>query len=67
MKLYLSSMNAVSREYVHAEYWHNTIVVNTGDISAVNFDLSMLKKQRLYKQGYSTAMAIVTKKLPKFF
>ncbi|MDP4945821.1 MAG: patatin-like phospholipase family protein [Alishewanella sp.] len=60
-------MNAVSREYVHAEYWHNTIVVNTGDISAVNFDLSMLQKQRLYEQGYSTAMAIVPKKLPKLF
>lgn len=60
-------MNAVSREYVHAEYWHNTIVVNTGDISAVNFELSTAQKMQLYEQGYRTALDIVPRKLPQLF
>ncbi len=60
-------MNAVSREYVHAEYWHNTVVVNTGEVSAVNFELTVAQKQTLYQQGYKTALDIVPRKLPQLF
>jgi NTE family protein len=60
-------MNAVSREYVHAEYWHNTVVVNTGEVSAVNFELTVAQKQALYQQGYNTALDIVPRKLPQLF
>lgn len=60
-------MNAVSREYVHAEYWHNTVVVNTGEVSAVNFELTVAQKQLLYLQGYKTALDIVPRKLPQLF
>lgn len=55
-------MNAVSREYVHAQYWHNTIVVNTGDLSSVNFDMTIEQKQHLYDIGYQTANNIIPKK-----
>lgn len=60
-------MSAVSREYVHAEYWHNTVVVNTGEVSSVDFALSTLQKQQLYNIGYETAIAIVPMKLAEFF
>ncbi|MAD74828.1 MAG: phospholipase [Rheinheimera sp.] len=60
-------MNAISREYVHAEYWHNTIVVNTGVISSVNFDMTLQQKQWLYDIGYQTANDIVPVKLAELF
>lgn len=60
-------MSAVSREYVHAEYWHNTVVINTGEVSSVDFALSTLQKQQLYNIGYETAIAIVPMKLAEFF
>jgi NTE family protein len=60
-------MNAVSREYVHAEYWHKTVVINTGNISAVSFDLTYQQKQELYETGYQTALRIVPIKLKSLF
>jgi len=60
-------MNAMSREYVHAHYWHNTILINTGDVSSVDFSLPTLKKRELLQIGYDTAKAIIPKKLPFFF
>lgn len=47
-------MTAISREYVNAKYWQNTVVVNTGDISAVDFSLSPEIKHYLFELGYST-------------
>ena len=49
-------MTALSREYVHAEHWHNTLVINTGAASSVDFDMSGEDKLALYTQGYETAM-----------
>ncbi|MCV2886011.1 patatin-like phospholipase family protein [Aestuariibacter sp. AA17] len=56
-------MTALSREYVHANHWHNTIVVDTGEISSVEFNLTKEQKFTLYKQGFDTAMMYVPKKL----
>lgn len=55
-------MSAMSREYVHAQYWHNTVLINTGDISSVDFSLPIEKKLQLLEQGYSTVMAVIPKK-----
>ena len=60
-------MSAVSREYVHAEHWHNTIVVNTGAVSSVDFAMSTEQKQMLYDAGYDTATSIVPLKLAQLF
>lgn len=60
-------MNAVSREYVHAQYWHNTVVVNTGHISSVKFDMTLAEKQQLYQIGYDTACSVIPNKLRSFF
>lgn len=56
-------MNAMSREYVHAQYWHNTVVINTGNISAVDFDIDVTKKEFLREIGYRTAKEIIPIKL----
>ncbi|MDP5148985.1 patatin-like phospholipase family protein [Rheinheimera baltica] len=60
-------MSAVSREYVHAQHWHNTVVVNTGSVSSVDFALSLKQKQQLFDTGYNTASTIVPLKLAEFF
>ncbi len=56
-------MNAMSREYVHAQYWHNTVLINTGDVSSVDFGLSVGKKEELLRQGYDTTMQVIPHKL----
>ena len=58
-------MTALSREYVHAKHWHNTLVVNTGDASAVDFDITVEKKSALYDTGYQTVMNYLPNKLTK--
>jgi NTE family protein len=56
-------MTAMSREYVHANRWQNTIVVNTGMLSPVDFNMSLEQKERLYKVGYDTALEFIPKRL----
>lgn len=59
-------MTAISREYVNAKYWHNTVVVNTGDISAVDFTLSPEIKNSLFELGYTTTREFLPKKYAGF-
>ena len=56
-------MNAMSREYVHAQYWHNTVLINTGAVSSVDFALPIEKKLILLRQGYDTATTVIPQKL----
>ena len=56
-------MNAVSREYVHAEYWHRTVVINTGEVSPVDFELSSAQQQTLLDTGYRTTLDVMALKL----
>lgn len=56
-------MNAMSREYVHAQYWHNTVLINTGSVSSVDFALPIEKKLILLRQGYDTATTVIPQKL----
>ncbi|KMT64626.1 patatin-like phospholipase family protein [Catenovulum maritimum] len=56
-------MTAVSREYVQANHWHSTIVIDTGTISPVDFNLNNEQKEELYQAGYSTVLSIIPKKL----
>ncbi|WP_338518231.1 patatin-like phospholipase family protein [Alteromonas gracilis] len=55
-------MTAISREYVNAKYWHNTVVINTGDISAVDFSLTPEIKNSLFDLGYHTTKEFLPKK-----
>ncbi|GAA6184220.1 patatin-like phospholipase family protein [Aliiglaciecola sp. NS0011-25] len=56
-------MTALSREYVHAEHWHNTIIVDTGTYSSVDFSLTIEQKKELYQIGYDTAHEFLPKKI----
>lgn len=57
-------MNAISREYVQAEHWHSTVVINTGDVSPVDFELSSQQQQELLDTGYNTTLAVLALKRP---
>ena len=66
MMLIRTFMTAMSREYVHAEHWHNTIVVDTGQLSPVDFNITIQQKEELYQVGYNTALEYVPKRLSSF-
>jgi len=52
-------MTTISREYINDAFWHNTIIINTGLCSAVDFGMSKEEKFSLFNIGYETAMKIV--------
>lgn len=52
-------MTTISREYINEAFWHNTIIINTGDCSGVDFNMTSDQKERLFQIGYHTAMEIV--------
>jgi NTE family protein len=56
-------MTTISREYINEDFWHNTIIINTGNCSAVDFKMSSEKKQSLYEIGYDTAMEVIPRKM----
>lgn len=52
-------MTTISREYINEAFWHNTIIVNTGHSSAVDFNMSEQEKNELFRIGFQTAMDVV--------
>ena len=58
-----SFMTTMSREYVHDEFWHNTVVIETGDTSPITFNLSQQQKEALYEIGYRTTVEVVPNKV----
>lgn len=58
-------MTTMSREYINEDFWHNTVIINIGDISPVNFNLTKEQKLELFCCGYETAKAVIPWKLLK--
>jgi len=56
-------MTTISREYINDAFWHNTVVVNTGLSSAVDFTMTPEQKEELFKAGYDTAHDILPIKI----
>ena len=52
-------MTTISREYINDAFWHNTIVINTGECSGVNFSMTNEQKLQLFDIGYQTALEII--------
>ncbi len=52
-------MTTISREYINEAFWHNTIVINTGKCSTVDFNMTHKQKLQLFETGYKTALEIV--------
>ncbi len=58
-------MTTMSREYINDSFWHSTVVVDTGEISAMDFKLGPQQKKQLFDAGYRTARDIVPMKLAR--
>lgn len=56
-------LTTISREYVKDLYWLQTLVVETGDISPLEFDLSFQQKKDLYQIGHETVLHFLPRKL----
>lgn len=56
-------MTTISREYINDAFWHNTVVINTGQCSAVDFTMSSEQKEALFYKGYQTAKQIIPQKM----
>ena len=63
MMLIRTFMTAMSREYVHDQYWKSTIIINTGKLSPVDFNMSIDEKESLYEIGFKTALEFIPKRL----
>lgn len=55
-------MTTISREYINDAFWHNTIIINTGKCSAVDFKMTKDQKNKLYNIGHTTALDIIPRK-----
>ncbi|MDH3279713.1 MAG: patatin-like phospholipase family protein [Gammaproteobacteria bacterium] len=53
----------LSREFVNAQYWHRTVVIDTGNLSPLSFSLSEEQKAYLYRQGYETTLTFLPRKM----
>lgn len=60
-----SFMMTISREFINDAYWHSTIVIDSGEISPVEFGLSKAQKVELFRQGYETTMQYLPEKFLK--
>ncbi|NQZ22409.1 MAG: patatin-like phospholipase family protein [Colwellia sp.] len=58
-------MTTISREYINDAFWHNTVVVNIGNHSAVDFNMTIEQKQTLFDIGLKTAEQVLPIKLGK--
>lgn len=56
-------MTSISREYVRDAYWSKTLLIETGDISPLEFSLSPLQKNLLFMAGYEQTMHYLPIKL----
>lgn len=65
MMLVRTFMTAMSREYVHDQFWKNTVIVNTGALSPVDFSITVEQKEQLYNAGYETAFKYVPNRIER--
>ena len=49
-------LDTLSREYVTDADWHRTVVVETGDLSPIEFRMTREEKQGLYDAGYHATL-----------
>jgi NTE family protein len=65
MLLIRTFMTSLSREYVPSGYWMNTVLIDTGNTSAVDFEMSDIQKHQLYDSGLNTVLDFLPNKLKK--
>ena len=55
--LFSTALLQIERLHIHKEDWLRTIPIQSNDVSAIDFDLSLKKKQEMFKSGYDDACA----------
>ena len=58
-------MTSISREYISTAYWRNTIVIETANISPLEFALSPERKEALYRSGLETVRELIPVKFER--
>jgi NTE family protein len=58
-------MTSISREYISDSYWRNTVVVETGETSPIEFAMSVEQKQELFRCGFETTLHVIPLKLER--
>lgn len=58
-------MTSMSREYISAPYWRNTVVIETDNVSPLEFALSVAQKEGLFRCGLDTVNAVLPVKLSR--
>lgn len=56
-------MTSISREYVRDAYWSKTLIIETGEFTPLDFDLTLAQKELLYQAGYEQTMHYLPLKL----
>jgi len=56
-------MTSISREYVRDAYWAKTLIIETGEITPLEFNLSVAQKDLLYQAGHEQTMKYLPIKL----
>jgi NTE family protein len=56
-------MTSISREYISNPYWRNTIIVETGKLSPLEFAMNTRQKEELFQCGLRTVKRIMPLKL----
>ncbi|MDP2560936.1 patatin-like phospholipase family protein [Psychrobium sp. 1_MG-2023] len=59
-------LTTISREYINNNYWHSTLIINTGKSSPVQFNLDSDQKRALFLAGYDTTTNILPLKLKEY-
>jgi len=60
-----SFMTTISREFINDAFWNTTVVIETDDISPVEFDLTIEKKLLLLERGFNTTCEVFPMKFDK--
>jgi len=58
-------MISLSQEYIHDAWWNSTIVIDSGEISPVEFSIPLEDKEFLYQTGYQTTINFLPVKLSR--
>jgi len=52
-------MTTISREFIDAQYWPRTVVIDTGAFSLLEFKLDRAQKEELFRRGYEITRQIL--------
>ena len=58
-------MISMSQEYIHDAWWNSTLIIDSGNLSPLEFSLTIEAKYTLYELGYQSTMEFLPIKLSR--